>query len=89
MTLQERLRDPAHGFDRNDSHTEDRYVCLCEHLANEAADALDAKDARIKELEGALRPFACKCGPYRCMAHGDDTDPDDCERHRARAALKG
>ena len=54
-TLQDRLRDPSHGFDRNDSHTEDRYVCLCEHLANEAADALDAQAERIKALEVALR----------------------------------
>jgi hypothetical protein len=50
MTLQERLRDPAHGFDRNESHSEDRYVCLCEHLANEAADALDAKDRALREI---------------------------------------
>ena len=42
MTLTERLRQ-AHPS-RDD--------------AREAADALDAKDARIKELEGALREIA-------------------------------
>ena len=47
MTLQERLRA----------------CCECEQaplgpLLGEAADALDAKDARIKELEGALREIA-------------------------------
>ena len=42
----------------------------------------EAQEKRIKALEGALRGFACNCGPFRCMAHGDDTDKDDCERHR-------
>jgi hypothetical protein len=40
--LTKRLRDGEHGFDRNGSHSEGRYVCLCEHLANQAADRIDA-----------------------------------------------
>ena len=49
--LVKRLREGDHGFDRNGSHSEDRYVCLCEHLANEAADALLSLSAQLAEKE--------------------------------------
>lgn len=55
MTLQERLRALAAQEERDvDSGFEG---CSIEHTKaeREAADALDAKDARIAELEGALR----------------------------------
>ena len=52
MTLQERLR----GYNPPDRTIDSqRQIAVDIH---EAADALDAKDARIKELEGALREIA-------------------------------
>lgn len=64
MTLQERLRY------RGPKSWE---------LACEAADALDAKDARIRELEGALRD---------CLAKGSRWHSCDPVVVRARVALK-
>lgn len=45
MTLQERLRQNA----------DDKTKRMMQYDCESAADALDAKDARIAELEGALR----------------------------------
>ena len=86
-TLQDRLRDPSHGFDRNDSHTEDRYVCLCEHLANEAADAIDAQEARIKALEGALRVMYEAEKDY--IIRNNLGDPHDNQRMKVARDLLG
>lgn len=92
-TLQDRLRDPSHGFDRNDSHTEDRYVCLCEHLANEAADAIDAQAERIKALEGDAERYRWLRDEYwdfNVDTHGiwdSDSTQLDATIDRARALL--
>ena len=69
MTLQERLREVGCPGGR--------YY----EVAQEAADALDAKDARIKELEGALQMIA------RGMRGGQVMYASDCWAI-AREALK-
>ena len=48
-----------HGFDRNQSHTEDRYVCECDYWRpdrNCAAERLRADHvAEVEALKAALR----------------------------------
>ena len=52
MDIVERLRkNDDHGFDRNSSHSEDRYVCLCDHLAREAADEIQSLRQQLAECE--------------------------------------
>ena len=46
----------------------------------------DALSARVAVLEGALGPFACKCHPDCCSAHGDGENPG-CWMGRARDVL--
>lgn len=84
----------THAFD--DSGERD----LPTHVANQAADALDAAAARIAELEGAAREVADGCDRLVHSLH--DRDPSETEqaiaaalaamRNRlecARATLKG
>ena len=82
MTLQERLREAgldlsARGW-RDSCGSPD--CGIASNLANEAALALDAKDERIKELEGALR--AVLDDFY------DDEDVQYSTADRAQEALK-
>ena len=44
----------------------------------------------IERLRAALKPLSCKCGPYKCVIHGDDAiSQDTCMAFNARAALAG
>ena len=48
----EKLRQgDHHDFDRQASLNEDRYVCMCEHIANEAADEIE----RLRKIEAAAK----------------------------------
>lgn len=81
MTLQERLR----GYNPPDRTIDSqRQIAVDIH---EAADALDAKDARIKRLEDALRELLADT---QHAEHAQDGKCDDfCPVLRARAALDG
>ena len=86
MTLQERLR--AHKNGVTNSATWD-------FIADEAADALDAQDKRIKELEGALCAAGLALGdiknyPHKtnCVSDWAKEAIDVINRVRAREALK-
>jgi len=76
--------DAPHGFDRNGSHSEDRYVCMCEHW--------EPPEPRALVLADEIDEDYCYCLPAYKDRGLVDPQCESCNtedwRHTAAAELR-